>query len=210
MALAQRISTGRPPWLEVAAWAFPGVVDLRAELKQRVLDYFAESYCRGRTPNPCMVCNRTIKFGRLLEIATEKGLSFLATGHYARIIETPAGPCRLLTGRDPAKDQSYFLSRLTQAQLARVRLPLGEYTKKKVYGIAQELGLAGLPLQKSDVCFLRDRDVVTFWPGHAAAFPTWQIGNVEGDSLGRRKGSAIYHWPVLRASAMPPLIMWWR
>ena len=117
------------------------VVDLADEFKQMVLDYFTRNYFEGKTPNPCVICNPKIKFGRLLEEILAAGCDFMATGHYARIDCDEKGTCHLLKGKDPKKDQSYFLHRLTQRQLARILMPLGEHTKKNVYKMAKELGI---------------------------------------------------------------------
>jgi tRNA-specific 2-thiouridylase len=139
------------------------VVDLAREFQQQVLDYCTTTYFNGRTPNPCMVCNYTVKFGRLLEEITARGLDFQATGHYVRIVHAPGSPSRLLTGRDPKKDQSYFLGRLQQRQIARLQMVLGEYTKTRVYQLAEKIGLKGLHGKESqDVCFLQGRDLGTF------------------------------------------------
>jgi tRNA-specific 2-thiouridylase len=110
-----------------------------------VLDYVGDEYRAGRTPNPCVRCNRRIKFGGLVEAARRTGLEFdaFATGHYARVERDPAsGRFLLKKGLDPAKDQSYFLHRLTQEQLAGVVFPLGEWTKDRVREKARSLGLS--------------------------------------------------------------------
>jgi tRNA-specific 2-thiouridylase len=139
------------------------VVDLARIFQQHVLDYCSTMYCRGRTPNPCMVCNATVKFGRLLEEIMAYGLDFQATGHYVRVIHEPGGTSRLLKGIDPKKDQSYFLGCLQQRQINRLQTPLGEYTKARVYRLAEKIGLKGLHGRESqDVCFLQGRDLGTF------------------------------------------------
>lgn len=117
-------------------------IDLREEYRKHVLDYFRQEYLAGRTPNPCVTCNRKIKFGFLLEKAREAGIDFttFATGHYARIVR--AGPSPFLArAADQAKDQSYFLYALTPEQLARTLFPLGGLTKDMVRRIAREKGL---------------------------------------------------------------------
>jgi tRNA-uridine 2-sulfurtransferase len=118
------------------------VIDLKKEFKDRVIGYFRDEYLRGRTPNPCIVCNQNLKFGFLLEKAKKGGIDFdyFATGHYARIGKSKG---RFLLKRpvDLSKDQTYFLYALTQEQLSSVLFPLGEYTKKQVREIAASLGL---------------------------------------------------------------------
>jgi tRNA-specific 2-thiouridylase len=139
------------------------VVDLARVFQQQVLDYCSTTYFSGRTPNPCMVCNAKVKFGRLLEEIIARGLDFQATGHYVRVVHEPGGTARLLKGRDPQKDQSYFLGRLAQRQIVRLQTPLGAYTKARVYQLAAKIGLKGLHGRESqDVCFLQGLDMGTF------------------------------------------------
>jgi len=139
------------------------VIDLREEFEKRVLSYFRAAYLTGETPNPCVVCNRTVKFGLLLEKALTGGAELMATGHYARNSRDENGVYHLLQGLDPAKDQSYFLCMLSQEQLARVRFPLGELRKDEVYELAANLGFEFARNEESqDVCFLQDRDVGDF------------------------------------------------
>src|SRR5512133_1635650 len=115
------------------------LVDESGEFQQRVIRYFADEYKAGRTPNPCVMCNQNLKFGRLLERADQLGAEFIATGHFARI-ETDAGTGRTLLkrGRDLRKDQSYFLFSLRQDQLARAMFPLGEKSKSETREVARQ------------------------------------------------------------------------
>jgi len=169
------------------------VVDLAAEFKNIVLEYFTSSYFKGKTPNPCVLCNPRIKFGRLLEEILACGCDFMATGHYARIVRYSDDTFHLLRGLDPQKDQSYFLHRLTQEQLGRVLMPLGAQTKKNVYRMAAELGLAGLHGGESqDVCFLKDQDIHTFMAKHTADKNSGPIVNLEGKEMGHHKGIQYY------------------
>jgi tRNA-specific 2-thiouridylase len=118
-------------------------IPLAGEYNRDVLDYFRDEYRAGRTPNPCVVCNQRLKFGLLLEKARTLGIPFdhFATGHYARVRrDEPAGPFHLLRGVDRTKDQSYFLSRLTQAQLSQILFPLGGLAKSEVQRLAREAG----------------------------------------------------------------------
>lgn len=139
------------------------VIDLKTQFKTRVVDYFTAAYQHGETPNPCLVCNPTIKFGALLAEARQLGASRLATGHYARVEVGQGGRYRLRKGLDQNKDQSYFLSRLTQDQLAQACFPLGAWTKAQVKALAATQGLCPLTRQESqDVCFIRDSTYADF------------------------------------------------
>ena len=140
------------------------MVDLSEEFSAKVLNYFSKTYCQGKTPNPCVICNHGIKFGKLLEFGDQQGIDRLATGHYIRTSRDTAGTVHLLKGHDPRKDQSYFLCLLTQAQLQRVVFPLGELAKTKVYELAAELGLEGKHSKESqDVCFMEGKNLKDFF-----------------------------------------------
>ena len=139
------------------------VVDLRAEFGARVIDNFVSEYLRGRTPNPCVMCNREIKFDRLRERAAALGADFVATGHYARIERDARGRFHLLRAADAAKDQSYFLFTLGQSELSRTLFPLGAMTKAEVRERARELGLANADKPESqEICFVPDGDYARF------------------------------------------------
>ncbi len=132
------------------------VLNMRDAFEREVIARFADEYARGRTPNPCIACNQAIKFSLLLARADALGLDGVATGHYARVARDPAtGRYLLLRGRDPRKDQSYVLYGLTQSQLARVRLPLGDYTKDQTRALARRFGLpvADKP-DSQEICFV--------------------------------------------------------
>jgi tRNA-specific 2-thiouridylase len=132
------------------------VVDVSADFKRHVVDYFTATYLAGATPNPCMVCNPSIKFGVLLRFAQGLGAELLATGHYAAVRQGTGGRYRLFKGADARKDQSYFLARLTQAQLARACFPLGSLTKAEVREAAARKGLAPAVAEESqDACFIK-------------------------------------------------------
>ena len=168
--------------------------DLRALFEEKVMDYFAEEYGSGATPNPCVICNREIKFGAMLDIARALGAEKIATGHYA---STEYRDGRYLLKRtESAKDQSYFLCRLTQEQLAATVFPLAGLEKDDIRRIAEEAGLhvASKP-DSQEVCFIPDDDYAGFICRYKNITPT--PGNfVDGDGrvIGRHKG--IIHYTV--------------
>ena len=139
------------------------LIDASEPFYQRVVQSFVDGYSRGVTPNPCISCNRFIRWGFLLERAEALGAAHLATGHYARLNNRKDGRVELVRGRDPAKDQSYVLSALTQSQLARTRFPLGGMLKSEVRETARRLGLPVADRQDSqDLCFLAGGDYRPF------------------------------------------------
>ncbi len=170
------------------------VRDYKDVFKTTVVDYFTETYARGLTPNPCLICNRQIRFGRLLDEALALDADFLATGHYARVRPTEDGEYQLLKGVDPAKDQSYVLHRLGQTQLAHALFPLGDYTKSEVREMAR---FRGLPVfnraDSQDLCFLGNGDYREFLSRHApqAAQPG-PILDTAGRTLGEHRGLPYY------------------
>src|ERR1700683_1542055 len=139
------------------------VVDLRADFGARVIGNFVSEYLAGRTPNPCVMCNREIKFDRLWSRARALEADFVASGHYARISRDGAGGYHLLRAADPSKDQSYFLFTLGQDELARTLFPLGAMTKVEVRDRARALGLANADKPESqEICFVPDGDYARF------------------------------------------------
>src|ERR1051325_1295366 len=135
------------------------LVDEAEDFRQQVILYFAEEYKAGRTPNPCVMCNEKLKFGTLITRARQLGAEKVATGHFARVEKSADGSRELLKcGRDPRKDQSYFLFSLKQEQLARTLFPLGELTKNDTRGIARESQLKTADKEESmEICFVPDR-----------------------------------------------------
>jgi tRNA-specific 2-thiouridylase len=166
------------------------LIDLEAEFKQHVVDYFCREYTRGRTPNPCIACNRYIKFGCLLARALSLGTGYLATGHYARI-EHHHDTYHLLQGLDRDKDQSYMLYTLGQDKLSRVLFPLGDYTKSQVRELARQKGLPTTDKPGSqDICFIAS-DYGAFLSRYFTPSPG-EIINRRGEVLGSHKGTAFY------------------
>src|SRR5579863_3438796 len=139
------------------------VVDLRADFAARVVGNFVSEYLAGRTPNPCVMCNREIKFDRLWSRARALDADFVATGHYARISRDDAGRYHLLRAADSTKDQSYFLFTLGQAELSRTLFPIGAMTKIEVRARARALGLANADKPESqEICFVPDGEYARF------------------------------------------------
>lgn len=196
----------RQDWLDAAAVADVIGIDIEAvnfaaEYKDRVFAEFLREYSAGRTPNPDVLCNAEIKFKAFLDHAMALGAERIATGHYARVRETDAG-FQLLRGLDPAKDQSYFLHRLTQAQLAKTLFPVGELKKTEVRRIAVEIGLPNAKKKDSTgICFIGERPFREFLnrylptqPGPIKDEHDRVIGEHVGLSfytLGQRKGIGI-------------------
>jgi tRNA-uridine 2-sulfurtransferase len=171
----------------------------------RIVDYFVDEYTAGRTPNPCVMCNTWLKFGKLLEYADSVGAEYVATGHYAQIAPGgPGGLPSLLCGRDAAKDQSYVLFGVDRRLLGRFMLPVGEYRKEEIRGIAGQLGLR--VAQKPDsqeICFVPDQDHARFirqarplidTSGEIVTTDGTVVGHHEGleqFTVGQRKGLGV-------------------
>ena len=169
------------------------VIDLRSQFREKVLHYFATSYHGGKTPNPCMICNPEIKFGLFMDAVIAQGMEQVATGHYANIVEKD--DCFYLQqGKDTRKDQTYFLARLSQKQLARVIFPLGNMQKNEVYDYVEMHGFTDFRGQESqDICFLGNESVGTFLQkqeGDTSA--SGDIINTAGEILGTHNGICNY------------------
>jgi len=158
-----------------------------------IIDYFSDEYARGRTPNPCVVCNDRLKFGRLVEYADHIGADAIATGHYARI-ERRSGRPVLFRARDRAKDQSYVLFGLDRSTLDRVMFPIGDLEKSEVRQIAARLNLPNRDKPDSvDICFVPDRDYARVVEQHRPeAFREGDMVDGQGRVLGRHRGVAWY------------------
>jgi tRNA-specific 2-thiouridylase len=166
------------------------LIDLENDFKKHVIDYFCREYARGRTPNPCIACNRHIKFGCLFERALSLDAGYFATGHYARVKHDDS-TYHLLKGLDADKDQSYMLYTLDQYKLSRILFPLGDYTKAQIRDLARQRNLptAGKP-SSQDICFIAS-DYGTFLSRYVDANPG-EIVDRRGEVLGRHKGTAYY------------------
>jgi len=171
------------------------IIDLQSEFKQKVLDYFSSNYLNGITPNPCVVCNREIKFGLFMERILHHGINQIATGHYARIIEDN-GIYRLYSGADPQKDQSYFLSRLNQIQLSRILFPLGDSRKDSTYTLVERHGFDDFRgLESQDVCFLEKNTINAFLEERSAESNNrGPILSTSGEHLGNHNG--LFHYTI--------------
>ncbi|MBE6942182.1 MAG: tRNA 2-thiouridine(34) synthase MnmA [Ruminococcaceae bacterium] len=171
------------------------VLDFQKEFRQYVMDAFVQDYENGLTPNPCVVCNQKLKFGYLMDGATELGCEYVVTGHYARVAQVAAtGRWVLKKALDKGKDQSYFLYGLTQAQLSRILFPLGELTKDAVRQIALEQGFVNAKKKDSqDVCFIPDGDYPAFMTRHTGkTYPGGDFLDRDGNVVGRHKGAVCY------------------
>lgn len=166
------------------------VIDLRKEYRDHVIDYFRSEYLAGKTPNPCIVCNRRLKFGFLLAKAREAGIdfAFFATGHYARI-EKSEGRFLLKTGLDRSKDQTYFLYTLTQEQLSHTLFPIGAHRKARVREIARSLGLETADRPESQDFVAGGEYTALF---HQSEVKDGDIVDADGHKLGRHRGIIHY------------------
>ena len=168
------------------------LLDFSDFFRKTVVQYFLNEYKAGRTPNPCVFCNKKVKFGAMYDRAKELGADFLATGHYARIIEDAEGFKHLAMAANIAKDQSYVLYHLNQEQLNHVMFPLGDYDKVQVRALAKEFNLPVFNKKDSqDICFIPDNDYHRF----LNAFSHEKIGNIinsKGQILGKHQGISHY------------------
>ena len=173
------------------------VFDYRALFSERVLDCFADGYLRGETPNPCIACNRSIKFGAFARDAERLGYGCISTGHYAAVrFDEASGRYQLWRSAQPRKDQSYVLYHLNQRQLSMLLLPLDRYDKSEVRALAAK---AGLPVQSKsdsqDICFVPDGDYVSFIARHTGKPP--EEGDYlddAGNVIGRHRG--VLHYTI--------------
>lgn len=172
------------------------VMNFKTEFRRNVMDYFAKEYLNGRTPNPCIACNRYVKWESLLKRSLDIGADYIATGHYARVEKLPNGRFAVRSSVTAAKDQTYALYNLTQDQLAHTLMPVGEYTKEEIRDIARQIGLrvAGKP-DSQDICFVPDGDYASFIENYTGKkVPEGNFVTAEGRVLGRHRG--ITHYTV--------------
>lgn len=171
------------------------VFDFTEKFRTAVMDKFAEGYALGQTPNPCIDCNRKLKFDQLLQSAKQLDYDYIATGHYARIeYDEARGRWLLKKALDAGKDQSYVLFCLTQQQLAHTLLPLGNLTKAEVRQIAAEQQFSNAHKRESqDICFVPDGDYAAFICRHTGrTYPPGDFIDKQGNVLGRHKGLVYY------------------
>jgi len=184
------------------------ILNLERQFNEQVVSNFVGEYAAGRTPLPCTHCNTDLKFTTLLDRATGFGAEAVATGHYARVERTPEGSCRLKRGKDPAKDQSYFLFALTQAQLARALFPVGDRPKDAVreYAHSRRLPVADKP-DSQEICFIPDHDYASFITRRSASPLDGEVvdetgrvlaqhGGIHRFTVGQRKGLGLSSSPT--------------
>lgn len=172
------------------------VMNFRQEFQEQVIDYFTEEYLHGRTPNPCIACNRYVKWESLLARSLSIGADYIATGHYARIGRLPNGRYSIRRSAASAKDQTYALYNLTQEQLRRTLMPVGEYSKEEIRRIAEQIGLSVAEKPDSqDICFVPDGDYASFIKSYTGKeLPKGNFVTRDGTVLGTHKG--IIHYTV--------------
>lgn len=172
------------------------VMNFRKEFQKNVIDYFVNEYLCGRTPNPCIACNRYVKWESLLKRSLEIGADYIATGHYAQIDQLPNGRYAIKHSATKTKDQTYALYNLTQEQLSKTLMPVGEYTKEEIRKIAEKIGLriASKP-DSQDICFVPDGDYASFIEQETEqSIPEGNFVSLDGKILGKHKG--ITHYTV--------------
>lgn len=173
------------------------VMNFRQEFREKVMDYFVAEYLAGRTPNPCIACNRYVKWESMLQRSLEIGADYIATGHYARIVRLENGRYAVSNAVTAKKDQTYALYALTQEQLAHTLMPVGDYTKEEIRQLAEEAGLSVAHKPDSqEICFIPDNDYAAFIDreaGERVPKPGCFVTK-EGEVLGRHLG--ITHYTV--------------
>lgn len=172
------------------------VMNFKEEFRKNVMDYFVGEYVEGRTPNPCIACNRHVKWESLLRRSIAIGADYIATGHYAQIDRLPGGRYSLKTSVTAAKDQTYALYNLTQEQLSHTLMPVGSYHKEEIRDMAERLGLpvAHKP-DSQEICFIPDHDYASFIEEYTGReLPPGNFVDLDGNVLGRHRG--ITHYTV--------------
>lgn len=172
------------------------VMNFKKEFKENVIDYFVDEYKHGRTPNPCIACNRYVKWESLLQRSMEIGADYIATGHYARIEQLPNGRFAIRNSVTAKKDQTYALYNLTQKQLSHTLMPVGDYTKDEIRAIAEKIGIqvANKP-DSMEICFVPDQDYAGYIQRETGYEPVpGNFVDLDGNVLGRHHG--IIHYTV--------------
>ncbi len=172
------------------------VLNFKQEFKKNVIDYFVNEYVHARTPNPCIACNRYVKWEALLNRAMELSCDYIATGHYSRITKLANGRYALKKSATVRKDQTYALYNLTQEQLSKTLMPVGEYEKDEIRRIAQKIGLIVADKKDSqEICFIPDHDYASYIKKETKMqFPEGNFVDLAGNVLGRHKG--IIHYTI--------------
>jgi len=181
------------------------VMNFKSEFKHKVMDYFVEEYLQGRTPNPCNACNRYVKWEALLNRALSIGADYIATGHYARVRQLDNGRYTICNSVTASKDQTYALYNLTQEQLKRTLMPVGEYSKDEIRKIASDIGLrvAHKP-DSQDICFVKDGDYASFLEEYTGKkVPEGNFVTRDGKVIGRHKGITHYTIGQRRGLELP-------
>lgn len=170
------------------------IVDIHKEFKKEIVDYMVDSYYRGETPNPCIFCNRLIKFKYLFDVADEIGAEFVATGHYANVVKTENGRYSILAAADDTKDQTYFLYQLPQKYLSRLVMPLAGLKKEEVRKIAADNNLhVSQKKDSQEICFVSDDDYASFIVEEKGYIPSpGNFVDTDGNVLGKHKGIIYY------------------
>lgn len=169
------------------------VMNFRQDFKEKVIDYFCDEYLNARTPNPCIACNRYVKWESLLKRCLDIGADYIATGHYAQIVKLENGRYSLQRSKTLAKDQTYALYNLTQNQLSKTRMPVGQYSKEEIRQIAEKIGL---PVAKKpdsqDICFVEDDYGKFIEENTGIVIPKGNFVDTKGNILGQHKGIIYY------------------
>ena len=170
------------------------IIDLSSAFEKKIIDYFCTSYLQGLTPNPCVECNKEIKFGLFLKKAEMLGADFMATGHYCRIEkEGDSDTFQVLKGIDRSKDQSYVFWKLDQSQLSRIRTPLGNFTKENIKNMTMDfIPLLASKDESQDICFISEQNYQDFLGKKATRIKEGKIINSSGAEVGRHRGYPYY------------------
>ena len=181
------------------------VMNFKKEFRENVMDYFTNEYLCGRTPNPCIACNRYVKWEALLQRSLSIGADYIATGHYARIEQLANGRYAIANSVTAAKDQTYALYNLTQEQLSHTLMPVGDYTKDQIREIAAKIGLPVAKKKDSqEICFVPDQDYASFIQNETGIVaPKGNFVNTKGEILGTHEGITHYTVGQRRGLGLP-------